>query len=207
MTSFISDIAFTPAVKAEQEKRGSREGLRRMEESGRWTNQITSDLAAFLAERDSIYLATSTADGQPYVQHRGGPAGFLKVLDDRRFGFADFKGNKQYISLGNLVENDKIFIFLMDYPNQRRIKLWGRAEVIEDDPALVERLIVPGYKAKAERAIVITVETWDVNCRQHIMPRFTPSQVEAAVTPLKERIATLEARLQLAGIDLESGSP
>ncbi len=201
MTGFISDIAFTEAVKQQQEQRGSREAIRRIAESDRWTNRITPDLAAFLAARDSIYLATSNADGQPYIQHRGGPAGFLKVLDERRFGFADFKGNKQYISLGNLTENNKVFVFAMDYPNQQRIKLWGTAEVIEDDPALLNELAVPNYQAKAERCIVITVEAWDINCRQHIMPRFTPNQIEAAAAPLRERIANLEARLRLAGID------
>ena len=175
--------------------------LAKMEQSDRWTNEITPDLAAFLDQRDSIYLATSNDDGQPYIQHRGGPAGFLKVLDDRRFGFADFKGNKQYISLGNLSENNKVFVFLMDYPNQRRIKLWGTAEVIEDDPALTENLMVEGYKAKAERSIVITVEAWDVNCRQHILPRFSPAQIEEAVAPLEARITDLENRLRAAGID------
>ena len=201
MPRYISDIAFTPAVKAEQEKRGSRDMLSRLEQIGRWTNQIPPDLAAFLAARDSFYLATSSGDGQPYIQHRGGPEGFIVVLDEHRFGFADFTGNRHYISLGNLTENDKVALFLMDYANQRRIKIWGRAAVIEDDPALVERLMVFGYKAKAERAIVITVDAWDVNCPQHIMPRYTPSQVETAVAPLRKRIADLEARLQQAGIE------
>lgn len=201
MTGYISDIAFTPAVKAEQEKRGSREMLHRMERSERWTNKITPELAGFLAERDSIYLASCNADGQPYIQHRGGPRGFIRVLDERRLGFADFSGNRHYISLGNLGENDKVALFLMDYASRQRIKLWGRAVVVEDDDALVERLVVSGYKAKAERAIVITVEAWDVNCSQHIMPRFTPAQVETALAPLRERIANLEARLRLAGID------
>jgi uncharacterized protein len=201
MTAFISDIAFTPAVKQQQEQRGSRETVARVAESERWTNRITPDLAAFLAARDSLYFATSNAAGQPYIQHRGGPIGFLKVLDDRRFGFADLAGNRHYISLGNLTENGKVFVFLMDYPNQNRIKIWGHAEVIEDDPDLLERLTVPGYPARAERSIVITVRAWDVNCRQHIMPRYTPGQVEAAVAPLQERIANLEARLRLAGVD------
>lgn len=200
MTGFISDIAFTPAVKQQQEIRGSREQVRRVAEGERWTNKITPDLAAFLAARDSVYFATSNAAGQPYIQHRGGPAGFLNVLDERRLGFADFTGNLHYISLGNLTENDKVFLFMMDYSSQTRIKLWGRAEVVEDDPELVERLMVTGYEAKAERAIIVTVEAWDLNCRQHILPRYTLSEIEIAVTPLKERIALLEAMLVTAGI-------
>jgi uncharacterized protein len=201
MTGFISDIAFTPAVKQQQENHGSREQVRRVAESERWTNRITPDLATFLAARDSVYFATSNAAGQPYIQHRGGPAGFLNVLDERRLGFADFTGNRHYISLGNLTENDKVFLFMMDYSSQTRIKLWGRAEVVEDDPGLVERLMVTGYEAKAERAIIVTVEAWDLNCRQHIMPRYTLSEIETAVTPLKERIAVLEAMLATVGIE------
>jgi predicted pyridoxine 5'-phosphate oxidase superfamily flavin-nucleotide-binding protein len=130
MTVPTSDIAFTPAVKAEQARRGSRQGYARMEEKGGWRSAITPDLAEFIAERDSFYLATASADGQPYVQHRGGPPGFLRALDERTLGFADFRGNRQYISAGNLAENPRAFIFLMDYPNRRRIKLWGRAEVV-----------------------------------------------------------------------------
>jgi uncharacterized protein len=201
MASFISDIAFTDAVKQQQEARGSRETVRRVAESERWTNRITPDLADFLASRDSIYFATSNAAGQPYIQHRGGPVGFLKVLDDRRFGFADLAGNRHYISLGNLAENDKVFVFLMDYPSQSRIKLWGVAEVIENDPDLLKQLAVQGYESRVERSIVITVEAWDVNCRQHIMPRYTQNQIETAVAPLRERVAGLEARLRMAGID------
>jgi len=191
----VSDIAFTPAVKAEQSRLGSRDGYARMEAKGGWQNQVTPDLAAFIAERDSAYIATATADGQPYIQHRGGPKGFIKVLDDKTLAIADFSGNRQYISLGNLAENDKANIFLMDYPNRRRIKIWGRARMVEDDPDLVARLADPAYKAKPERALVFTIEAWDVNCPQHITPRFTQDDIEPAIGSLKARIAQLETEL------------
>lgn len=189
----ISDVAFTPTVKQAQEQRGSRKGYAAMDQKGGWTATITDELASFIVERDSLYLATSNALGQPYIQHRGGPAGFLKVLDDKRLALADFAGNKQYISLGNLEDNPKAFIFLMDYPNRRRIKIWGRAEMIEDDPDLLERLADPAYRGKPERALVFTVEAWDVNCPQHILPRFTEDQMDPIIDGLKDRIATLEA--------------
>ena len=195
MAHVISDIAFTPAVKAVQERLGSRAGYARMEERGGWRDRVTDDLAAFLLERDSFYLATATADGQPYIQHRGGPAGFLKVLDDKTLAFADFSGNRQYITAGNLGENDRAYIFLMDYPNRRRIKIWGRARLVENDPALLERLLEPGYAGKPERAIVFTIEAWDVNCPQHITPRYSDDEILALIAPLKHRIAELEAEL------------
>ena len=179
MTTFTSDIAFTPAVKAEQAKRGSRENYRKMEEGRGWQETITPDLAAFIAERDSFYMGTASADGQPYIQHRGGPAGFLKVVGERTLAFADFRGNRQYISVGNLTENDKAFIFLMDYPNKRRIKIWGRARAVEDDDAVLEQLNDPEYGGKPEHAIVFTIEAWDVNCPQHIKPRYTVEEVSA----------------------------
>ena len=195
MTRPISDIAFTPAVKAFQERLGSRAGYARMEEKGGWRDRITEDLAAFLGQRDSFYLATATAEGQPYIQHRGGPAGFLKPLDDKTLGFADFSGNRQYITAGNLAENDKAYIFLMDYPNRRRIKIWGRARIVEDDPELFERLTEPGYKGNVERAILFTLDAWDVNCPQHITPRHSDDEILALVVPLKSRIAELEAEV------------
>ena len=195
MARLISDIAFTPAVKAFQERLGSRRGYSRMEMKGGWQDRVTPDLAAFLSLRDSFYMATATADGQPYIQHRGGPAGFLKVLDDKTLAFADFTGNRQYITAGNLGENDKAYIFLMDYPNRRRIKIWGKARLVEDDPALLETLLEPGYKGKPERAILFTLEAWDVNCPQHITPRFTDDEILALVSPLKARIAELEAEV------------
>ncbi len=191
----ISDIAFTPAVKAAQEHRGSRAAYARMEQKGGWRDRVTPELAQFLGERDSFYLATATADGQPYIQHRGGPQGFLAVLDERTLAIADFGGNRQYITAGNLSENDKAYLFLMDYANRRRIKIWGRARVVEDDPELLTRLSNPAYKARPERAILFHVEAWDVNCPQHITRRFTEAQVSELVAPLQRRIAGLEAEI------------
>ena len=196
MTPPTSDIAFTPAVKALQERNGSRAGYARMAEKKDWHDTVTPELAAFLAERDSFYLASASAEGRPYIQHRGGPKGFLKVLDDKRLAFADFGGNRQYISAGNLSENDRASIFLMDYPNRRRIKLWGRARVVEDDPELLERLVEPGYGAKPEQAIVFEVEAWDVNCPQHITPRYTEDQIAPALAKLQARIDALEAEVK-----------
>ena len=195
MGRHVSDIAFTPAVKAAQESRGSRAAYARMEQKGGWRDRVTPELAQFLAERDSFYLATATADGQPYVQHRGGPPGFLAVLDERTLAFADFGGNRQYITAGNLSENDKAYLFLMDYANRRRIKIWGRARIAEDDPELLTRLSDPAYKARPERAILFHIEAWDVNCPQHITRRFTEAQVSEIVAPLQGRIAGLEAEI------------
>lgn len=172
-----SDIAFTPAVKRAQEARGSREGYERSTARRDWPATITEELAAFVRERDSLYLATASADGQPYVQHRGGPKGFLVVLDDRHLALADYRGNRQYITVGNLSENDKAFLFLMDYPNRRRIKIWGTATIVEDDPELIERVRDPEYDAHVERVIVFLVEAWDVNCPQHIRPRYTVEEI------------------------------
>ena len=193
MARSISDIAFTPSVKAVQERLGSRNMYTRMEQRGGWQEVITADLAGFIKERDSLYLATASAEGRPYIQHRGGPKGFLKVLDDRTLAFADFSGNRQYISVGNLTENDKAFIFLMDYPNLRRVKIWGRAEVVAHDSALLDRLSDPTYRGRPERAIRFHVEAWDVNCPQHIKPRFTEEEIQSEVQTLRDRIAVLEA--------------
>lgn len=192
MTQPISDIAFTPSVKAIQERMGSRKQYERMEDRGGWESTITPDLTDFIAKRDSFYLATATADGQPYIQHRGGPKGFLKVLDDHTLAFADFVGNRQYISAGNLAENNKAFIFLMDYANKQRIKVWGTAEVVEDDPELLGKLNDSNYKAKPERVIRFNVEAWDVNCPQHINPRFDEDETRRAIQNLKARIDELE---------------
>ncbi len=193
MTRPVSDIAFTPTVKALQVKHGSRDAYARMEQERGWVQTVTPELEAFIAERDSFYLGTANADGQPYIQHRGGPKGFLKVIDERTLAFADFRGNKQYITAGTLVENDKAFIFLMDYANRSRIKIWGRARVVDDDPAFVDHLVDPTYKGHPERAIVFTIEAWDANCPQHITPRYTEEDIDATVRSLRDRIATLEA--------------
>jgi len=196
MTELVSDIAFTPAVKAWQERLGSRAGYARSAEKRDWSDTVTPELAAFLAERDSFYLATASAAGRPYIQHRGGPAGFLKAIDDKHLAFADFGGNKQYITAGNLSENDRASIFLMDYANRQRIKLWGRARVVEDDAALLERLADPEYRAKPERAVVFEIEAWDVNCPQHIARRYTEAQIAPAVAKLQARIDELEAEVK-----------
>lgn len=192
---FISDIAFTPQVKAEQEKRGSRAGYAKMEQKNGWGEKITADLALYLAERDSIYLATSNAEGQPYIQHRGGRPGFIKALDDKRLAFADFAGNRQYISIGNVAENPKAFIFAMDYRNKRRIKLWGRLDVVEGDDDLMSKLIDADYDATPERAFVFTVEAWDVNCPQHITQRWTEIEIAPLVDAMSKRIEELEAEV------------
>jgi len=189
----ISDIAFTPSVKAIQARMGSRKQYARMEEGDGWSSTITQELADFLSEVDSIYLATANADGRPYIQHRGGPKGFLKVLDNRTLAFADFMGNRQYISLGNLAENNQAFLFLMDYATQTRIKVWGTAEVIEDDPDLLQQLTDPQYKGKPERVIRFHVEAWDANCRQHIPLKYSQEDVKSIVQPLHDRLAKLEA--------------
>ena len=205
MKTPVSDIAFTPAVKTQQERLGSRRTYARVEENGGWSERIDANLEAFIAERDSFYLGTASADGQPYIQHRGGAKGFLKVLDASTLAFADYAGNRQYISMGNLSENDQAYLFLMDYPNRRRVKIWGRAEVIEDDPALLERLLDPGYKARPERVFVFHVEAWDVNCPQHIQPRFTEAEIAPVIEKLEERIIELES--ELVALKSADGTP
>ena len=204
MSDFVSDIAFTPSVKAAQEKRGSRTGYQNMAERQDWRRTVSDDLNAFIAERDSFYLATSSEDGQPYIQHRGGPKGFLNILDERTLAFADYSGNRQYISVGNLAENDRAYIFLMDYANRRRIKIWGRAEIIEDDTELLDRLTPDGYKARPERAIVFTITAWDVNCPQHITPRYDETMVRQVTEKLTARVAALEAENKRLTEQLES---
>jgi uncharacterized protein len=195
MRPFTSEVAFTPAVKAVQARNGSRPNYARAERGGGWPSTVTPDLAGFLAGLDMFYLGTATADGQPYVQYRGGPPGFLKVLDDRTLGFADFGGNRQYVTLGNLSENPKAFLFLMDYANGRRVKVWGTATVVEGDAALLDRLRDPEYPGRVERAIVFTVEAWDVNCPQHIHRRFPEAAVAPVVEQLQGRIKELEAEV------------
>lgn len=189
----ISDIAFTPSVKAVQERMRSRAQYARMEEGAGWSNTVTSALSDFSKEVDSFYMATASAEGRPYIQHRGGPKGFLKVLDDQTLAFADFAGNRQYISVGNLAENNQAFLFLMDYATQSRIKVWGTAEVIEDDPDLLSQFTDTQYKGKPERVIRFHVEAWDVNCRQHIPVKYSQQEVDAIVRPLIKRLEQLEA--------------
>src|SRR5262245_47214252 len=167
------EVMFSPAVRAAQACRGSRAAHARRAAAGHFAHELTADVIAFIGERDSAYFATASADGQPYVQHRGGPPGFLKVLDERTIAFADYAGNKQFISIGNLAENERSFLFLMDYANARRLKLWGRARVA-DEPALVARVADPAYRARIEHVVVFTVLAWDWNCSQHI-PRLVPA--------------------------------
>lgn len=197
-----SDVAFTPSVKAVQARRGSRAAYAGVEARGGFETRITDELARFLAERDSAYLATASAAGRPYLQHRGGPKGFIRVLDAHTLGWADYRGNRQYITTGNLAENDQAFLFLMDYARRARVKIWGRARVVEDDPALVRRLLPEGTRATAEQAVLFTVEAWDVNCPQHIPRKLDAAEVEEALARLRERVASLEAenaRLRSAG--------
>lgn len=187
-----SDIAFTPAVKAIQTSRRSRDQYARMEAKGGFRTALTDDLVAFLAGVDTAYLATASATGQPYAQHRGGPKGFIRAVDDHTLGFVDFAGNRQYITAGNLSENDQAFLFLMDYAQRRRIKLWGRARVVEDDPGLIARLMPPDYAARPERAILFEVTAWDINCPQHIPQKFDAADVGAAIDRLQSRVRDLE---------------
>ena len=193
--SYSSDVAFTPAVKAIQARKGSRNAYARVEQNGGWRTEIDEHLTAYLAETNSLYFATASADGQPYIQHRGGPKGFIKVLDKNTLAFADYSGNRQYITQGNLSENPKTNIFLMDYAHRRRVKIWGEARVVDDDPALMKSLMPKGYKARPEQVIVFTVSAWDTNCPQHIPQKFDAPDVAAALAARDARIAELEAEL------------
>lgn len=195
MRTPTSDIAFTPSVKAQQARHGSRAAYERMENGDGWADNITPDLARFIAATRSFYLGTASAEGQPYIQHRGGPAGFLHVLDPHTLAFADFSGNRQYITTGNLSENPRAYIFIMDYARRLRIKIWGNARVVEDDSELLSRLRPAQGNIRVERAIVFDVKAWDRNCPQHIPLLFSEEHVKAAVAPLHERIASLEAEI------------
>ncbi len=192
---YVSDIAFTPAVKKRQEAMGSRFSYQKMAERRDWQIEANEQLKWFLSERDSFYMGTSNPDGQPYIQHRGGPKGFLKVVDNHHLAFADFSGNKQYISVGNIDENAKVHIFLMDYPNKARIKIWGEAVVVDDDPALFQLVKDQSYEVPIERVIKIKITAWDVNCPQHIRQRFTLEEIEPQIKALKDKIADLEKQL------------
>jgi predicted pyridoxine 5'-phosphate oxidase superfamily flavin-nucleotide-binding protein len=198
MSEVTSDVAITAAVKLVQEKKGSRRGFAQLEASGGFATKIGPQLANYIANLDMFYLGTANAVGQPYIQYRGGPRGFLKVIDDRTLAFADFSGNRQYITLGNLSENPRAFLFLMDYVRSRRVKVWGTARVVEDDPELLSRLVEPGYRARPERAIVFAVEAWDANCPQHIHPRLRETHVNRIIAGLQERIDELQLALEEA---------
>ena len=193
---------FTPAAQRAQAERGSAKAYAARLEQG-FPDTVTPELAKFIAKQDTAFLATATADGAPYVQHRGGPKGFIKVIDEHTLGFADYRGNRQYITLANLSENDRAYLFLLDPARRQRIKLWGRARVVENDPALVAKLFDEGYKARPERAILFTIEAWDVNCSQHIVARFTEAEIEDAFAAVRGKIEELQAenaalRAQLA---------
>jgi predicted pyridoxine 5'-phosphate oxidase superfamily flavin-nucleotide-binding protein len=194
-TIYSSDVAFTPTVKALQARKGSREAYARMEEHGGFETRITPDLAAFIAEQTSVFLATANRDGQPYIQHRGGPPGFLHVLDDKTVGFADFSGNRQYITQGNLADNPKAYLFLIDYAHRQRVKIWGEARVVEGDAGLIAKLMPDGYRARPEQAILFTVSAWNGNCPQHIPQRFEAADVAAALAERDARIQALEAEV------------
>jgi predicted pyridoxine 5'-phosphate oxidase superfamily flavin-nucleotide-binding protein len=187
-----SALVFTPAAQRAQAERGSAKIYEKRIAEG-FPDRVTPELAQFIAQQDTAFLGTASADGAPYIQHRGGPLGFIKVIDERTLGFADYRGNRQYITLANLSENDRAYLFLIDFARRQRIKLWGRAKVVEDDAALIERLFDHGYKARPERAILFTIEAWDVNCSAHITARFTADDVAEAAKTLQQRIADLEA--------------
>ena len=192
---YASDVAFSSSVKAVQERKGSRSAYARMEQGGSWETRITPDLAGFIAEQTSVYLATVNADGQPYIQHRGGPPGFLRVIDDQTLAWVDYVGNRQFITTGNLAENPKAHLFLMDYANRRRVKIWGTAAVADDDASLFAALMPVGYQAKAEQVILFRVVTWDANCPQHIPVRMDALEFEAILRQRDARIRELEAKL------------
>jgi uncharacterized protein len=199
--TYASDVAFTETVKSIQARKGSRSTYARMEDSGSWKQTITADLKAEIEAQTSVFLATANSHGQPYIQHRGGPAGFLRVLDDQTIGFADFAGNRQYITQGNLAENPQAQLFLIDYAKRRRIKVWGTARVLEGDASLMRRLMPAGYRARPEQVVLFTVMAWDVNCPQHIPQRFEAADVSQAIESRDRRIAALEAELARLGGD------
>jgi uncharacterized protein len=204
LRTYPSDVAFTPAVKEIQTRKGSRRSYAHVEENGGWRTEINEDLAAFLAQTNSFYFATANAEGQPYIQHRGGPKGFVKILDSTTLAFADYSGNRQYITQGNLSENPKAHIFVMDYAHRHRVKIWGEARVVDDDPALMKSLMPQGYKARPEQVILFKVVAWDLNCPQHIPQKFDSADVAAALASRDARIVELEA--ELAALKGESAS-
>ena len=192
---FASDVAFTPAVKAIQARKGSRAAYAKMEAGHGWNTTIPPDLADFIAAQTSVFLGTANAAGQPYIQHRGGPPGFLHVLDESTLAFADFRGNRQFVTAGNLAENPQAFLFLIDYANRRRIKIWGEARIIEEEAELLAKLMPAGYKARGEQALMFKVSAWDANCPQHIPQRFEAADVAQALAERDRRITELEAQI------------
>jgi hypothetical protein len=186
-----AEIVFTAAAQRAQAERGSARAYASRVADG-FPDTVTPELAAFIAEQDTAFLATASTAGAPYIQHRGGPKGFIKVIDDKTLGFADYRGNRQYITLANLSENDRAYLFLLDPARRQRIKLWGRARVVEDDAALVERLFDAGYNAKPERAILFTIEAWDSNCSRHIVTRFSEADIEQAFSVVQAKVAELQ---------------
>jgi len=194
--AYSSDVAFTPSVKAIQSRKGSRDRYARMEERGAWPTRITPDLAAFIAAQTSVFLTTANLEGQPYIQHRGGPAGFLHVLDDKTIGFVDFAGNRQYITQGNLADNPKAQLFLIDYGSRQRVKIWGNARVVEGDAELTSRLMPEGYNARPECVILFSVSAWNANCPQHIPLRVEATDVAAALAARNQKIEALEAEIK-----------
>lgn len=197
MSHAYHDIAFTDAVKSLQEQRGSRAAYARFETGPDQGARIDDTAAAFIAARDSFYMSSTSETGWPYLQHRGGPEGFMRVLDDRTMGFADFSGNKQYVSLGNLQHDNRVALFFMDYANRTRLKVFGHATMIDpSDTQTLSKLDLPGYRARVERGFAIRVAALDWNCPQHITPRYTKAQVAEVTESLRARIAELEARLQ-----------
>ena len=199
--TYSSDVAFTHAVKAVQDRKGSRPHYTRMEEAGSWETQITPELKLFIEAQSSVFLATANSENQPYIQHRGGPPGFLRVLDEGTIGFVDFIGNRQYVTRGNLAENPKAHLFLIDYAQRKRVKIWGEASVIESDPTLMRELMPSGYNARPSQLILIAVRAWDANCPQHIPQRFDAAEVTAVIAERDERIKALE--LQVAQLRRE----
>jgi predicted pyridoxine 5'-phosphate oxidase superfamily flavin-nucleotide-binding protein len=193
--TYSSDVAFTPAVKAVQTRKGSRDGYAQVEQNGGWRTEIDEKLAGLLGETNSFFLSTASADGQPYIQHRGGPKGFVKIIDKNTIAFADYSGNRQYITQGNLSENPRAHIFVMDYAHRRRVKIWGEARVVDDDPALTKALMPGDYKARPEQVILFRIAAWDTNCPQHIPQKFDAADVAAALASRDARIAELETEL------------
>ncbi|QDT92618.1 pyridoxamine 5'-phosphate oxidase family protein [Gimesia algae] len=205
MQAYPSDIAFTESVKAVQTQKGSRSQYARMEQGAGWQTKVTEELKVFLSELDMFYLGTASQSGQPYIQYRGGSPGFLKVLDETTLGFADFAGNQQFITLGNLTENPQAFLFLIDYVQRRRVKIWGTAHIVENDPELLALLHDPAYPARPERAILFSVTAWDINCPQHIHPRLPQADVRVLLEQLQAENQQLKIEQARLHMKIESG--